>query len=569
MGGKRKHSPTVVEPQQLKRHLPSNVKSHSDTKDRVNHLIACNNDRFDKYRVSVRLCIYGGKCCFGRMNRCREATKELLSTNIASCVSQCTTITTLGKMAIFSNDLATTILEHDGRAGSHLPDIKKGNAYLMPPLSNHDGENGTIILCESCFFTVIGGDTSKVSTIKYHMKNSLKSSTFKKVLKLAKKVIPNDIHTSNPVIVASRRYIEQQIDTVIELSGPSEQKKDQSSNAGGIYWSDIKIDGSSCSGFHTIDSNKTAVIIAPMSDMKQCNSNERTNPGFCYLEKVDDDEAVVVLAVYSPQVENNPQSFSYDLIPLLTKRVKYFKKNMLSSGQGGNTHYEANGLYYPFGASVNSAFGQSPDNTINISSTRQYRTYNLHASNDIIEYGRIVQSLQYLMTTACNRIEQVLPNAVQKSNKGQHRICRLVDAYNNLNEMLDTGAKDIHYCIMDTFYNTSYNYCIDASTGKAHCENDSTMTMIVPIQGQSGSFYIKVNSSTTLSFPLLAGSVLDLNALWLKHHQVLDCRGEQPFVNLASYSNRNLNDSVCKSLRRGTNVLICKTLQINMAIQDR
>ena len=112
---------------------------------------------------------------------------------------------------------------------------------------------------------------------------------------------------------------------------------------------------------------------------------------------------------------------------------------------------------------------------------------------------------------------------------------------------------------------------MDAQTEIAHCENDTTMTILLALNeplSKKAYFDITVNPKCKIRIPLLPGCAFTLNAHYLTHNQVLEgvLEGDdfmhQKFVNLAAYSNRVLNDAVVKALRRGTNVLIKTVLKL-------
>ena len=109
----------------------------------------------------------------------------------------------------------------------------------------------------------------------------------------------------------------------------------------------------------------------------------------------------------------------------------------------------------------------------------------------------------------------------------------------------------------------NYNLCLNVETEQAHTECDASYTVIcVPNQilnkkrngsTNCGSFELIINSESTVVIPMVTiGTVFTYSGFLLTHRQQIRNKtaGDEPFINIVSYSSKRLFENMMESFRR-------------------
>lgn len=509
----------------------------------------------------------GGQCCFNCTCNWNQQNKQKLATSIADCIIGCTEEDTLHTMVYMSN-LIGNMYESTTNNNNNTNNNKK-QKYLLPPLSNYDDDHVTIVVCEECLYAAM--DMNKY--YRRVLNNKIDSigippQHIKDLVELAMFTIPSNAKTRTPIAIASHDFVLSHSDVVIELDFPYESERTAPSNANPLHWTTATLNGLQIRGDITIDPTKRTTIITSVANVNKCISDEGRDASFCYLggASVHTNNAKAILSYHCPAI-SGVCNMSELLVHYLAEGIQHHKKNIIKTGK----HNKSSGYYGGLGNKKNCERYQRINDTTNISATATYATINVDTPEEENKYRQLEQICIREMEHKCKMLDNSMPGMMVKTNSGQVRICELVNTCNNLNNQLDTRVTPIQYLPFDSFYNSSYNFCVDAQTEIAHCENDTTMTILLALNeplSKKAYFDITVNPKCKIRIPLLPGCAFTLNAHYLTHNQVLEgvLEGDefmhQKFVNLAAYSNRVLNDAVVKALRRGTNVLIKTVLKL-------
>jgi len=443
----------------------------------------------------------------------------------------------------------------------------KHQQYLVPPLSDHNDAHETLVVCKDCYYKVMGINEYQKKKITFSMNNNNlgDDELFTDVLNLAKDVIPSCARVDTPIVVATRSFIDANAEVVIEVNGPQDVAKTSGSNAKPLVWNEVTINSSILRGDITIDPLKTTAIVTSIANVNECISRRR-RAEFCYMEGAKDTaDAMAILAYHCPPSDDITQTSDKHL-NILSELMNKYKPDIMPI----EAHNDSSGKYCAMGTKADMTHGQCISDTGNISTTAEYCTNNINTVGQCKAYNMVETACRIMLEGRCNILDQHLPGWFNCTNSSESKLNCLVNECNRLNTDMMTGVTPIYYRHFDSFLNTSCNYCENAQTAIPHCEDDTRMTYILALNevvNKQAYFDIKVNAECTIRFPLLVKCMFALNAHYLTHNQVLEgvtnnSVDELPFINLAAYSNRRLNQRVVKALRRGINVLIRALLKI-------
>ena len=97
----------------------------------------------------------GNECCFKCANNWSKSRKVKLATSIDNCVVGCRYLGTLPTMLYLSNMIGNQKYQST-KNDNNGSKKKTQQRFLLPPLSDHNDEHLTIIVCRKCFFRAIG-----------------------------------------------------------------------------------------------------------------------------------------------------------------------------------------------------------------------------------------------------------------------------------------------------------------------------------------------------------------------------------------------------------------------------
>ena len=158
-------------------------------------------------------------------------------------------------------------------------------------------------------------------------------------------------------------------------------------------------------------------------------------------------------------------------------------------------------------------------------------------------YGHLNKSILYLSRNLPNLKTMLSPDLTKVSF--EFELLNKFDS-DETQKMFDIGMLNGHVCV-------------NARTGQAHTECDSSYTTIsVPSQLDDNyvklnpTFHFVLNNSTKLILPMKSNVSFTYSGWLLSHHQVLDSidKSKGVFINLATYGNKRLFDNMMKSFRR-------------------
>ena len=251
---------------------------------------------------------------------------------------------------------------------------------------------------------------------------------------------------------------------------------------------------------------------------------------------------VVLLTTVFNDITQNENTWTEDDYRIIKKS----KPNILAK----NTHHESNGFYASYGnkgsfnKSINSSIGQYANKWTSSKEKKVHLDYFADVYEERIadEIGRAIQDLYRVLPKIKLIISPIVATAYE----------------------LQASKKNINikegYASKSGCWQTSI--CVNATTGKFHCENNCTYTLIsVPKQNTTTTerkihnyhFLFSLSDKKKLNIPLFHGISFVFSAAFLSHRQhrnQFNNSKDESFFNVASYGNKRLFNHIKKSFNK-------------------